>query len=103
MYGFSVPVDVKAVEDNRRIVVEWPTYGKPTTIEWLFTPRPDGTTFVSITNSGFSGDDAQVAKQAVSSTEGFALALAGLKVLEHGVALHLVADRWPNGLPASEA
>jgi uncharacterized protein YndB with AHSA1/START domain len=103
MYGISVPVEVKAVEQDRRIVVEWMGDETPTTIEWRFTPRPDGTTFVSITNSGFSGDSAEVAKQAVSATEGFTFVLAGLKaLLEHGVSLNLVADRWPDGLPDSE-
>jgi uncharacterized protein YndB with AHSA1/START domain len=99
-YGFTVPVDVKTVEDNRRIVVEWPGYGTPTTIEWHFTARPDDTTYVSITNSGFSGDAGEVAKQAVSATEGFAYVLAALKaLLEHGVSLNLGADKFPDGLP----
>jgi uncharacterized protein YndB with AHSA1/START domain len=103
LYGLSVPVEVKAVEADRRIVVEWMGYGTPTTIEWLFTPRPDGTTLVTITERGFSGDGAEAAEQAVSSTEGFAFVLAALKaLLEHGVSLNLVADRWPDGLPASE-
>ena len=101
-YGFSVPVVVKAVEDNQRIVVEWPAYAIPTTIEWLFTARPDDTTYVSITNSGFGGEAAEVAQQAVSATEGFAYVLAALKaLLEHGVSLNLVADKWPDGVPAS--
>src|SRR5437899_1627456 len=56
MYGFSIQVKVKAVEKNARILIEWPGEIAPTTVEWLFTARPDGTTFVSITNSGFSGD-----------------------------------------------
>lgn len=101
-YGFTVPVDVKTVEDNRRIVVEWPGYGTPTTIEWLFTARPDDTTYVSITNCGFTGDAAEVAKQAVGATEGFAYVLAALKaLLEHGISLKLVADKFPDGLPVS--
>jgi len=99
-YGFTVPVEVKTVEDDRRIVVEWPAYGTPTTLEWLFTARPDDTTYVSITNSGFSGDATEVAQQAVAATEGFAYVVAALKaLLEHGVALNLVADKFPDGMP----
>ncbi len=56
MYGFSVQVTVKAIEPNKRILVEWSHDGSTTTIEWTFTARDDGTTFVSITNSGFSGE-----------------------------------------------
>ena len=100
MYGFSVPVAVKAVEPNRRILVEWSGYDTPTTIEWIFTPRPDNTTLVSITNAGFRGDGDAVVAQAISSTEGFTYLLAGAKaLLEHGIQLNLVPDRFPDGLP----
>jgi uncharacterized protein YndB with AHSA1/START domain len=33
MYGFSVPVTVKSVEPNKRILIEWPGYGAPSTVE----------------------------------------------------------------------
>ena len=96
MYGFNQQIDVLAVEANKRIFVQWRAYGDPTPIEWLFSPRPDDTTFVSIANSGFS--DAQ---QALDSTEGFAFVLAGAKAfLEHDVMLNLVPDRFPDGLPS---
>ncbi len=99
MYNFSVQVEVKAIEKNSRILIEWSAYGSPTTVEWLFTARQDGTTFVSITNAGFSGDENAIAQQAISSTEGFALVLSGLKaLLEHNIKLNLVADRFPDGL-----
>ena len=102
MYDFAVEVDVKAIEENARIIIEWSTYGAPTTVEWIFTPGPDGTTFVSITNSGFSGDMEQVIEQVIGSTEGFALVLAGLKaLLEYNITLNLVRDRFPDGLPGN--
>jgi uncharacterized protein YndB with AHSA1/START domain len=94
-YHASAEVRVKAVEPNARIEIEWAEYGNPTTVEWQFTARPDGTTFVSITNTGFRGDAAEITQQAVSSTEGFTLVLAGLKAwLEHRVVLNLVWDRF---------
>lgn len=100
MYGFSVQVKVKAIEKNARILIEWPGDGAPTTVEWVFAPRPDRTTFVSITNRGFSGNDEQIIQQAIGSTEGFSFVLAGLKaLLEHNVQLNLVPDRFPDGLP----
>lgn len=101
MYGVSSYVDVKVVETNRRIVVAWSGYGAPTTVEWMFTARGDDQTFVSITHSGFAGDADQVLKQVVESTEGFTIALAGLKALyEHGIRLGLVADRFPDAVIA---
>jgi uncharacterized protein YndB with AHSA1/START domain len=100
MYGFSVEAKVKALEPNKRILVEWTAYGAPTEIEWVFTARPDGTTFVSITNSGFSGSPQEIANLAVGATEGFSFVLAGAKaLLEHGVQLNLVPDRFPDGIP----
>jgi uncharacterized protein YndB with AHSA1/START domain len=98
MYKFSVPVQVKEVEQNKRIVVEWGAYQEPSTIEWTFTARPDDTTFVSITNSGFEGTGDEIVKKALDSTEGFTFVLAGLKaLLEHNVELNLVPDRFPDG------
>ena len=102
MYKFSVEVTVKELESNKRILVEWLAYGSPTVIEWVFTPLPDNTTFVSVTNSGFVGDGEQVVKQAIESTEGFAFVLAGAKAwLEHGIILNLVRDRFPAALSQS--
>ena len=97
MYNFSVQVKVREVEQDKRIVVEWGAYEEPSTIEWTFTARPDNTTFVSITNSGFSGSGDEIVKKALDSTEGFAFVLAGLKaLLEHNVRLNLVPDRLPS-------
>ena len=99
MYNSSTEVDVKAVEPNKRILVEWMGYGAPTTIEWIFTSQPDNTTFVSITNRGFQGSVEEIAQQAISSTEGFTFVLAGLKaLLEHNINLNLIGDRFPDGL-----
>jgi uncharacterized protein YndB with AHSA1/START domain len=99
MYGLSMPVTTKVVEPNRRIVITWPGYKKPTTVEWTFTSLEDGTTFVGIQESGFVGNGEQLRKQVATSTEGFSLVLAGLKAfLEHNVRLNLVADRFPKGI-----
>ena len=99
MYNFSVRVDVKIVTSNERIVVDWYAYGEPTTIEWTFKSLGDDSTFVSVTNSGFKGDGDQIVKTALEATEGFTFVLAGAKaLLEHGVELNLVRDRFPQGL-----
>jgi len=99
MYGISVPVTAKAIEPNKRIIIEWPGYRSPTTAEWTFAPQDDGTTFVRITEAGFTGDGDELVKQVTDSTQGFSLVLAGLKaLLEHNVRLNLVADRYPKGI-----
>ena len=99
MYGISIPVTAKAIEPNRRILIEWAGYSGPTTVEWIFSPQKDGTTFVSITEIGFVGDGDELVKQVTDSTQGFSSVLAGLKaLLEHNVRLNLVADRFPKGI-----
>jgi uncharacterized protein YndB with AHSA1/START domain len=92
MYGATAQVAVKSLEKNRRILIEWPT-----PVEWLFTSRPDDTTLVTITASGYSGTDDEKVSQAIDSMGGFSFLLAGCKAfLEHGLALNLVADHHPD-------
>ena len=79
MYNASTDVYVKAIEPNKRIFVEWTSNGGRTTIEWIFVARPDDTTFVTITNTGFHGTEREIGEQAVAATEGFTFVLAGLK------------------------
>jgi uncharacterized protein YndB with AHSA1/START domain len=99
MYDVSIEVTAKAIEPNRRIVIEWPGYSGPTTVEWTFAPVEDSTTFVRVTESGFTGNGDQLAKYVADSTQGFALMLAGLKaLLEHSVRLNLVGDRYREGV-----
>jgi uncharacterized protein YndB with AHSA1/START domain len=101
MYGISVPVMAKEIQPNKRIVIEWSAYGSPTTVEWTFAPQEDGTTFVSLTETGFTGAGDDLVRHVTDSTQGFSLVLAGLKaLLEHDVRLNLVRDRYPKGIEA---
>jgi uncharacterized protein YndB with AHSA1/START domain len=98
MYNLSIPVEVKEVEEGRRILIEWGNYGSMTTVEWAFTPHEGDTTFVTITNSGFNGDGDKVVNDALDSKGGFTWVLAGLKVLlEHDIELNAIADAFPRG------
>jgi uncharacterized protein YndB with AHSA1/START domain len=97
MYGVSAPVKVREIVKDEKIVVEW--NNPPSTVAWTFTPMPDGATFVSIRNSGFSGGPDQQVDEAIASTEGFTLVLAGAKAwLEQGLTLGLIGDRHPKGV-----
>lgn len=99
MYDVSAEVDVKEIEVNKRIVIDWGNYSEMTTVEWIFTPYEDSATYVTIKNSGFKGDGDKVVKDALDSTGGFTWVLAGLKaLLEHNVELNLTADAFPKGL-----
>jgi uncharacterized protein YndB with AHSA1/START domain len=97
-YDVSAAVTVKAVEPNERIEIEWPSSSGSTTVEWVFVPQEEDTTFVKISEAGFIGSGDELVQQVTDSTEGFTLVLAGLKaLLEHGIQLNLVADRFPTG------
>lgn len=95
MYGASTEVAVKAVEPDRRILIDWDNRSTPTEVEWRFEPRGDHT-WVTVENRGFN-DDADGVAKALDSTGGFALVLAGAKIwLEHGIAPRFVVDRHPD-------
>ncbi|KIL34221.1 polyketide cyclase [Cohnella kolymensis] len=97
MYGVSTNVNVKEIEENKRILIEWEASYGYTTVEWIFTPRADHETYVTVTNSGFQGDGDDIVKQAIDSTEGFTIVLCGLKaLLEHNIILNLVSDKYPD-------
>jgi uncharacterized protein YndB with AHSA1/START domain len=99
MYGASTTVLTKAIEPNRRIVIEWDGYSGRTTVEWTFTARDDGTTYVVVTETGWTGDGDALVGYVADSTQGFTWTLAGLKAfLEYGIELNLVADKNPDAL-----
>ncbi len=94
MYGASAHVEVKAIEPNQRILIAWDAGD---TVEWRFEPRGDDQTFVTITNTGFTGTDEEIMAAALDSTGGFTFLIAGLKAfLEHGIRLNLIADHVPD-------
>ena len=101
MYDVSRPVTVREFRQNERIVVEWGESPAATTVTFRFDSRDDGTTFVNITETGFSGESGDdVVNWALGSMDGFTQVLAALKAyLEHGIVLTLVADRFPDGHP----
>ena len=99
MYDISIEVDVKAIEQGKRILIEWGNYGSMTEVEWIFTPYEDDKTYVTITNSGFKGDGDKVVRDTLDSKGGFTWVLAGLKaLLEHNIKLNAIADAFPKDL-----
>lgn len=98
MFGVSAEVNVKTIEANKRILIEWSSSDSaPTTVEWLFAPRADSATFVTVTESGFSGSGDEIVRKALDSQGGFTFLMSGLKAyLEHKIALNLSADHAPD-------
>lgn len=100
MYGVSSEIVVKEVEENRRVSFSWSGYSPdhPTTVEFRFTTRAGGATYIQVTESGFTGTGDELARHVADSTEGFTFVVSALKaLLEHGIVLRLVADAHPTG------
>jgi len=96
MYDHTVEVNVKEIEANKRILIDWGSSDSMTTVEWLFNPEENDTTYVTITNSGFQGDGDKVIRDALDSKGGFTWVLAGLKaLLEHNIELKAIEDAHP--------
>ena len=99
MYGVGTDVDVKAIEANKRILIEWNGPDNPSSVEWIFEPRSEDSTFVRVRNWGFGGDADSIVAEALDSTGGFSFLLADAKAfLEHGIELDLVRDHAPDSL-----
>ena len=97
MYGVSTRVEVSEIAPNKKIVMQWSD--PPTTVVWSFTEVPDEATILEVSNFGFAGSGDEQVKQAIDSTGGFSLVLAGAKAwLEQGLTLGLIGDRHPKGL-----
>jgi uncharacterized protein YndB with AHSA1/START domain len=99
MYGQHTEVDVKSIEKNKRILIEWNGPENPSSVEWTFEDKDDNTTFVIVKNWDFGGDTNKVVAEAIDSTGGFTFLLAALKVfLEHGIEPNFVLDHAPDAL-----
>ena len=99
MYGVGTTIEVKALEPDKRILIEWDGPEDPTMVEWTFEAMGAERTFVKIRNWGFRGNADAVVARALDSTGGFHLVLAGAKFfLEHGIEPNLVVDRAPEAV-----
>ena len=96
MYQLTVPVFVKNIIINERILIEWGTGEHLSKAEWTFKSLGPSKTFVEIKNYDFKGTALEVTNKVIDSTGGFTMVVAGLKAwLEHGVELNLVRDKFP--------
>lgn len=103
VYGVTDTVVVEEFEEPERVVLTT-AGGKGLTVEFRFTPREEGTV-VTITESGFTGSSADpgysgaaddVIDYVAGSTGGYTTAVCAAKaLLEHGVELGAVRDKFP--------
>ena len=94
MYNISTTVIPKEIVQNHKIVFEWDNTTK--TVEIHFKELDDDSTFVTITESGFSQKGDELIAAIKDSTGGFTTVLDGLKAfMEHRINLNLIADKFP--------
>lgn len=101
MHRASGRVWVREVQPGRRIRFNWDGYdpANPTTVEFQFISHENNTTYLRITETGFTGDTDTQVSRALESTAGFTFLLSSLKAaLEHDVILQVTADAHPPGL-----
>ncbi|CAM3593646.1 SRPBCC family protein [Marinicrinis lubricantis] len=94
MYGVSDDIRVKAIKPNELIRIE---SADRTITEWIFTPRAENETYVSITHSGFTGHGDDMVNYAIDSMGGYTMVLCAAKaLLEYNIKLNVVADKAPD-------
>lgn len=101
MYRASGRVWVKEIQADRRIRFTWDGYdpSHPTTVEFQFIPYENDTTYLQITETGFSGDADTQVRRALDSTAGFTFLLSSVKAaLEHDITLRVTLDAHPPNL-----
>ena len=90
----KVKIRVLSLIPNESILIQWGS-DPDAQVRWSFEATTKSKTLVSIRNTGFKGNQDELISQIRDSTEGFTLVLTGLKaLLEHGVVLNLVADKY---------
>jgi uncharacterized protein YndB with AHSA1/START domain len=100
MYGASSSISVTEVDHDSRLRFTWSGYDPrhPTVVEFRFVPL-EGSTYVQVTETGFSGDGDTIVRRVIESTTGFTFLLGSLKAfLEHDVVLRVVLDAHPAGI-----
>ena len=99
MFGCSTYVDVIEAIPHSRILIEWGEPARRSKVEWIFEPRAEDSTLVTVRNYDLTGSLEEKITEAIDSMGGFSLVLASCKaLLEHGVHLNVIADHAPDAL-----
>jgi hypothetical protein len=96
----NVPVANTAMLIRRPVAEVFRAFIDPAvTTKFWFTRSTGPLEVGKAIESGWSGNGDELLKYVADSTQGFTWTLAGLKaLLEHGIQLNRVADRFPKGV-----
>ena len=91
--ALSFPVRVKELTRPNKIVIEWGHNGDQTQVTWSLEAIEGDATLLTIEETDFKGSREAMVDRALDSTGGFNQVIVAAKALiEHGVALNVVAD-----------
>ena len=92
--ALAFDVHVAELREPEKIAIEWEGQdGNPTQVTWSFEGTDEGDTILTIEESGFAGTEEAIVESALDSTGGFNQVIIAAKALiEHGVAVNVVAD-----------
>ncbi|WP_428911788.1 SRPBCC family protein [Niallia sp. Krafla_26] len=78
-YNAEVPMEVKEIERNRRIVFQWGANGEGHTVTITLIELDDSSTIVEVKEEGFNENDADFISQILDNKEGWVFMLTCLK------------------------
>ena len=90
--AFSFDVAVIELDFPNKLVIEWQgPDGHNTQVTWTCA-EAEGSTILTIEESGFIGNDENITERIIDSTGGFSQVIVAAKALiEHGVSVNVVA------------
>ena len=95
MFNHEATITPTTIIPHKSIIIKWGD-DPNAKVEWKFE-KMGKHTFVTIINTGFTGDMDKMLSSVRDATGGFSWVLAGLKAyLEHGILLNLIHDRYPS-------
>lgn len=90
----SFPVHVIELDPPCKLVIEWEgPDGNTTRVTWSLEATASNDTILTIEETGFQGSQEAIVERALDSAGGFNQVIVAAKALiEHGIALNVVAD-----------
>jgi len=89
----SVEVRVEHLQPSEKIQIQWGHRDQFTQVNWHIEKTIDGHSILTIEESGFTGSNQEIIKQALDSTGGFNQVIVALKsLLEHNATVNIVTD-----------
>ncbi|MGG1676094.1 SRPBCC family protein [Neobacillus sp. NRS-1170] len=78
-YDAQGDIEVKEIENNKKIVFQWGSNGEGHTVTMLLEEQNDSSTIIEVTEEGFNENDSDFINQIIDNKEGWVYMLTCLK------------------------